>query len=686
MKLTIEQALQKGVTAHKEGKLREAERFYRAILEFQPFHADANHNLGVLAISDNKADEALTLFEVALQANPSVEQFWLSYIDALIKEKKFEVAKQVLAKGREQGVNGQKLGALEAQLSVISQQKNSTIASPLQNQLDNLLHYYQTGRYVDAEELALSLTQEFPEDQFGWKVLGAIFQQAGRNPEALSANQKAVELAPQDVAALSNLGVTFQELSRFDEAEVVLRQAIALKPDFAEAYYNLGNTLRGLSRLEEAEASLDQAIALKPDFADAHNNLGNTLKELGRLKEAEASLRKAIALISDFAKAHSGLGITLQAQGRLEEAEASLMQAKALEPDYAEAHNNLGVTLQELGRLEEAEASYKEAIELKSDFAEAHTNLGNTFKELGRFDEAEASLRQAIALKPDFDKARLNLGILLYEGRQYNSAVEQFDLIDLQESKIYSIRCSYMQDAESIFFQKLESLISQGELNAVIGSLICCAEIKYKTKKLNPFCNKPLAYILKTQLSERYDFTNIFIKTAREILADNSVSYKSQGHLTNGIQTSGNFFAMKRVYVTEIENIIRAEIENYRLTFEGCQEGFIRKWPASYDIFGWLVSMQSGGNLKPHMHDTGWITGSIYINVPAKSKSNDGNLVLRMGDQKDFLQADKSQESIVNVVTGSLCLFPSSLLHHTIPFAEEENRIVLAFDVIPKKR
>ena len=37
----------------------------------------------------------------------------------------------------------------------------------------------------------------------------------------------------------------------------------------------------------------------------------------------------------------------------------------------------------------------------------------------------------------------------------------------------------------------------------------------------------------------------------------------------------------------------------------------------------------------------------------------------------------------IDVVTGSLCLFPSSLLHYTIPFEAEEERIVLAFDMIP---
>ena len=46
MEVTIEQALQQGVAAHKEGKVQEAKRLYRAILQSQPAHPDANHNLG----------------------------------------------------------------------------------------------------------------------------------------------------------------------------------------------------------------------------------------------------------------------------------------------------------------------------------------------------------------------------------------------------------------------------------------------------------------------------------------------------------------------------------------------------------------------------------------------------------------------------------------------------------------
>jgi len=337
MEITIVQALQQGVAAHKEGKLQDAERLYRAILQSQPLHPDANHNLGVLAASSNKADAALPLFKIALEANPKIEQFWLSYIDALIKDKQFDNAKQVLEQGRNQGVAGEKLNTLESQLVAKSQNQNVDSESPSQQQLNTLLEYYQTGRYGDAEELAVSITQEFPEHPFGWKVLGAVLEQTGRNAESLVPSQKSVKLSPKDAEAHSNLGNTLQKLGRLDEAEASYKQALALKPDYAEAHYNLGNTLQELGRLDEAEASYKQAIVLKPDYAKAHSNLGNTLQKLGRLDEAEASYKQAILLKPDYAKAHYNLGVTLLGLGRLDEAEASYKQAIVLKPDIVSA-------------------------------------------------------------------------------------------------------------------------------------------------------------------------------------------------------------------------------------------------------------------------------------------------------------------------------------------------------------
>ena len=167
------------------------------------------------------------------------------------------------------------------------------------------------------------------------------------------------------------------------------------------------------------------------------------------------------------------------------------------------------------------------------------------------------------------------------------------------------------------------------------------------------------------------------------ILNDVKIQKRTQTLLANGIQTAGNLFALENKMVDEIKRIIGLEIEEYRSQLNDSNEGFINKWPDAYSLYGWIISMKSGGNLSPHMHENGWISGSVYINVPPKSNINDGNLVVCIEDDKFLNEPEKNQKNIIDVTTGSLCLFPASLLHYTIPFESDEDRIVLAFDVIP---
>jgi Flp pilus assembly protein TadD/2-polyprenyl-3-methyl-5-hydroxy-6-metoxy-1,4-benzoquinol methylase len=228
---------------------------------------------------------------------------------------------------------------------------------PPQEQLDILLKYYQAGRYVEAEKLSLSITQEFPKHPFALKVFAAVLKQNGRINESLIISQKSVQSDPQDAEAHSNLGVIMNELGRLKEAEASYRKIIELKPDYAEAHHNLSVMLQKQGRLKEAEASYRKIIELKPDYAEAHHNLSVMLQKQGRLKEAEAGYRKAIEL----------------------------------KPDYAEAHSNLGVLLQELGRLDEACSAYIQAINLNPDFTVAYTNLGIAIKNV-RFNSSNVKL------------------------------------------------------------------------------------------------------------------------------------------------------------------------------------------------------------------------------------------------------------------------------------------------------
>jgi len=185
-------------------------------------------------------------------------------------------------------------------------------------------------------------------------------------------------------------------------------------------------------------------------------------------------------------------------------------------------------------------------------------------------------------------------------------------------------------------------------------------------------------------LNTQYNFGEIFIEKARSILNENRISNRKQSLLINGYQTTGNVFDIENSSTDQIQKTIRLEIEKYRIKFNNSEEGLIQKWPNKYTLYGWLISMKSGGELQPHIHDLGWLSGSVYINIPPKLKADSGNLVVSLGEEKDATGARTNKKRIINVNTGSLVLFPASLTHYTIPFKAEEERIVLAFDVRKK--
>ena len=764
MEVTLEQALRQGVAAHKEGKLQDAERVYRAILKSQPLHPDANHNLGILAVSFNKAVAALPLFKTALEANPKIEQFWLSYIDCLIKLDNFDDANQALVDARQRGIVTARLQVLETQLqsrlvhdsSKLRQQPGGQSQSD-QDELLPAIELRDIGKYKEAQEWlnkfiesdsnhpeALSLlSQVFLLDKKEVEAERALLAAASINSElpsiycnqarlllkqskpveALEKAQLGYEQSPENIENLLVLATCLGANQKDSEALPIIERVLSARPNYAEAYASralirfrandisgaikdaeitvslkphlaqmwlllsslyyqrndiskaievlrsahekepgnagflvqLGEFLRQDDKVSEAINVLEQATELAPQDADAWTNLGAALQQDKNTVNAKIVYEKALALNPQSAAISSNLGAIAKDAGEWVSALQYFEKALEIEPNRAEVHDNLGVTLKELGRSEEAEASFTQAIALKPDFAEAHKNLGITLQKLSKFDEAEASLRQAISLRPDYAEAHDNL-----------------------------LTCLYRLNKKAAFFDELDYLISHDKANAVIGSLTCRSALKYGLEKPNLFCGKPLQYVSHTDLNTQCDFEEVFVEKAKAILNEKRIPNRKQLLLMNGDQTSGNLFDIQNDATDKIQEVIRLEIEKYRLNFKNSEEGLIKKWPMEYSLYGWLISMKSGGELQPHIHEQGWLSGSVYINVPPKSIADSGNLVVSLGEEEDAIDTRINVEKVINVVTGSLVLFPASLMHHTIPFESEEERIVLAFDVKPK--
>lgn len=479
-----DQLLQQAIAHHQSGRLQEAGELYQAILQNQPGHPEANHNLGVIAIQAQQPAAGLPYFMAALDADPTCGQYWLNYIDALFQAGLQEDARAVLVLARQQGLQGEEVDALAARLNgsasvevqgglALRDDEESDPASlagplhgntPSHQDMDVIVALFGEGHYAEVATLAQRLTVHYPLHGFSWKILGVALKLLGRGLDALEPMRKAAMLLPTDVESHYNLSVTLQELGRLDEAEAGYRRALQIDPGYADAYLNLGVTLNKLGRLDEAEQNLRHALQFRPDSAEAHSNLGATLQAQGRLDEAEPSCRRALQLQPDNAMAHNNLGITLQGLERLDEAETSYLRALQIDPGYAEAHGNLGNMLQKQGRLDEAEASFRQALQRNPDDAQSHNNLGVTLQEMGRLNEADAHFQMALLINPDDARAHDNRGNLLCYLERLKEAEASFRKalqVAPEEARIHANlgrflrRLGRLEEAEASFRQAL---------------------------------------------------------------------------------------------------------------------------------------------------------------------------------------------------------------------------------------
>ena len=77
------------------------------------------------------------------------------------------------------------------------------------------------------------------------------------------------------------------------------------------------------------------------------------------------------------------------------------------------------------------------------------------------------------------------------------------------------------------------------------------------------------------------------------------------------------------------------------------------------------------------------MSGVFYLNVPKLLSENEGSIEFTLFGY-DY-PPDKNLPNLIHTPKAfDIALFPSSLFHNTIPFSSQEERHVIAFDLIPK--
>ncbi len=345
------ETLRDGFGHHQAGRLGDAERAYRTILQAQPDHADANFLSGLLAHQSGNSEAAIERITRAIDAEPKRSDFHVN------------LATIHLGLGR-------------------------------------------TAEAIEDCRRALAIDPAILEAH---NIAGTALRAEGRGEESVASFDAALAIDPKSADTHYNKGVALAALERFEEAVASYDAALAVRPDFVEAHNNKGDALMGLDDPAAALMCFEQALALNSEVPVLHLNKGKALRGLGRCREAVDSHDRALALRPDYAEAHLNKGIAAHESGDPAAAMACFDAALALEPDNAVALNNKGISYREQNRPADALACYDRALDADPEYAEAHNNKGNALQELGRIDDAVACYLEALVHKSDYVEAFRNL-------------------------------------------------------------------------------------------------------------------------------------------------------------------------------------------------------------------------------------------------------------------------------------
>lgn len=363
----VEHLYAQALEAQRTGRGRAAETAYRALLELQPDHDDALHNLGLIAMQTGRPLDGIGLLRQAFERNPNKLHFWTNYGKALIAVGELELAEDLERAGKRAGIRH---AEWEQFLALVSQERK--LRKGLVGRRATLPDLAQARRAIasgdrDRLEAAWSTVSQSGvlHPKLTW-LEGMVWLQRGHPQRALPILRRATALLSEDWEAWAGLGNCVVALGHRALGAQIYSSAIRLNPDHeglradvVNLYVDSDQPERALAAAAETPGGLN-AIS-SPRLLGA---IGRALKLIQRGDEALDVFDRAVKLAPDDVRLLAERADCFEGGGLYDEALADWRKVAGLnDPAFREAGVRAAVLLAHLGQPDRA---WREVIEHSS--------------------------------------------------------------------------------------------------------------------------------------------------------------------------------------------------------------------------------------------------------------------------------------------------------------------------------
>ena len=431
------------------------------------------------------------------------------------------------------------------------------------------------------------------------------------------------------------------------------------------------------------------ALRLRPGHLPWLHNLAVALRLAGHAGEALPIFRECAARSASEAKIHYNLGHCLQDLGRIDAAAEAYRRAIGLTPTDAEIHDSLSRMLWQHGRTQAHVQSYREALFDHPDDPGLLAGLANRLTLAGEPQAAADVLAPAIARGIGGADLHYRQGQALWSARQPDPALVAFDAALAADaghaaSLRESARAFLILDRPADALPRIERRLAADPadqqalaLQGIMWRLTGDARAKWLTDP---------GLIGAARLAPGNGDVAGFNRQLDRALGALHIGQQHplEQTLRGGTQTADDLFSRDLPEIMAVRAMIEAGVRRYidALPDDPAHPFLCRKASGFAFSGSWSVRLHSGGHHKNHIHPEGWISAVYYVALPDAVGDGEqgwlkfGETGLNLGEREQIARTVRPEP-------GLLVLFPSYFYHGTIPFADDDHRTTIAFDIVP---